>query len=72
MTSSTPVRILGAALLLAVVAIAALAAIGRPVPDVLELLASSTLAGLLGLLAPTPHNGEPQRVDATLRVDGEL
>lgn len=67
-TTTLAVRVLGAALLLAVVAIAVLAGLERAVPDVLTVLASSCLAGLLGLLAPAPR-GEPQQLDATVRLE---
>lgn len=55
MTTTTALRILGAALLLGLVTIGLLAWAERPIPDILELVTSSSLAGLLGMLAPAPR-----------------
>jgi hypothetical protein len=52
-TTTTALRILGATLLLGLVSIAVLAILERPTPDILELVTSSSLAGLLGVLAPS-------------------
>lgn len=55
--SRLAVLILGAALLLGLLAIAALAWASRPIPDILQLLTTSSLTGILGLLAPRPGLG---------------
>lgn len=47
-------KILGAALLLGVIAIAVLAVLTLPIPDPLSLVVASSLTGFLGLLATSP------------------
>lgn len=61
----TPTRLalalLGGALLLSVLAISALAWAERAIPDVLQVLASSSLTGILGVLVPRPTGQEDFR-----------
>lgn len=52
------VAVIGAALLIAVVGIIALAMGGHPIPDVLQNIAVAAVAGLLGLLAPSGRSAE--------------
>ena len=50
------VQLIGVVLILAVLAIAALAVLQRPIPDVLQNIAIGALTGLLGL--PVPNHKE--------------
>lgn len=58
MTTTLAIKILGAALILAILAIAVLVGLERTPPDILELLAASALSGLLGVLAPSRSTGD--------------
>ena len=53
--STLVVKILGAVLLVTVLAIAALAVFQLGVPDVLQNVAVGSLTGLVGLLVPSPR-----------------
>lgn len=53
------IAFVGATLILSVLGIIALALVGRDIPNVLTLIASSTLTGLIGLLVnPKANNTE--------------
>lgn len=52
MTTTTALKLLGSALLVALVGIVALAILERPIPDILELLAASSLSAIAGVAAP--------------------
>lgn len=65
-TSQTPftlvVGFLGACLLICTVGAITLAAMERPIPELVGQLAVASIAGLAGLLARTPSDGSTQPV----------
>jgi hypothetical protein len=59
-------------LLMTLCFIGALAMLSRAIPDVLPQLGRDALIGLLGLLAKSPVDGQPQAVQVVNRADNAV